>query len=77
MVLRASGYRTAGTGHHWITFLAIPHLMGPDQQNRADYFDSCRQKRNLADYDVADAIAETEVVELYGEAWEFRQEVLE
>ena len=51
--------------------------MGPDQQNRADYFDSCRQKRNLADYDVADAIAETEVVELYGEAWEFRQEVLE
>lgn len=67
-VLRASGYRTAGGRHHWITFQALPHIMGDSEQDRADYFDSCRRKRNIADYDAAGEIADSEVQELCDEA---------
>jgi uncharacterized protein (UPF0332 family) len=74
-VLRASGYRTAGGGHHWITFQALPHVMGDSEQDRADYFDSCRRKRNIADYDAAGEIADSEVQELYDEANAFRRTV--
>ena len=76
VVLRASGYRTSGGSHHWITFQAIPHLMGHKEQDRTDYFNSCRSKRNIADYDAAGEIADSEVRELCDEANEFRTVVL-
>jgi hypothetical protein len=75
IVLRASGYRTAGVGHHWITFQALPELMGAGQQVRADYFDACRRKRNIADYDAAGEISDSETEELLAEALEFRRDV--
>ena len=76
IVLRAAGYRTAGGGHHWMTFQALPRVMGDIEQERADYFDACRRKRNIADYDASGEIAEAEVRELNVEAALFRDEVL-
>ncbi len=76
IALRVSGYRTSGMGHHWVTFQALPLVMGPAEQNRADYFDACRRKRNMADYDAAGEIAESEATELYLEALEFRRHML-
>jgi hypothetical protein len=76
VVLRASGYRTSGASHHWITFQTIPELMGIREKERADYFDSCRRRRNIADYDAAGEISVAEARELYTEAVTFRQDVL-
>lgn len=43
---------------------------------RADYFDSCRKKRNVADYDAAGMISDAEVKELLEEIECFRNDVL-
>ncbi len=76
MVLGASGYRTTGQGHHWVTFTVLPELMGGEVQVVTDYFDQCRGKRNLSDYDRAGEISEEETVELLKEAKKFRGTVL-
>ncbi len=48
---------------------------GPDAQERADYLDACRQKRNVADYDCAGMVSEAETAELTEEALLFRDDV--
>ncbi len=76
IVLRASGYRTGGAGHHWITFQMLTLLLSPREQERTDYFDACRRKRNAADYDASGEVSEVEVLELIAEARGFRDAVL-
>ena len=51
-----------------MTFNVLAELMGPECQDLADYFDQCRGKRNLSDYDRAGEISEKEAVELLKEA---------
>ena len=77
IMLHASGYRSAGIGHHWTTIQALPEIAGPQAQARADYLDNCRTRRNLADYSRAGVIAGTEAEELLAEARAFRKDVLE
>jgi len=76
IALHASGYRAAGAGHHWTTFHVLPEIMGPQTQARADYFDSCRSKRNVTDYDRAGEISEHDAEEILAEAKTFRKELL-
>lgn len=75
IVLRASGHRTSGTARHWTTFQVLPDIMGHGEKARADYLDSCRRKRNTADYDVAGRISDTEVQEILDEVRAFRNDV--
>jgi uncharacterized protein (UPF0332 family) len=42
-----------------------------------DYFDSCRVKRNISDYDRAGEISKSEVEELIEEAKKFKEIVKE
>ncbi len=76
VVLRAAGYRTTGSAHHWVTFHVLPELLPPGEIGRADYFDACRRKRNTADYDAVGMISDAEVKELLGEVGEFRKDVI-
>jgi len=75
IVIAASGFRTAGIGHHWVTFQVLPELLDPEVQALADYFDQCRNKRNLSDYDRAGEITKGEVKELLEEVKKFRSTV--
>lgn len=59
-----------------VTFKVLPELLGLEFQDLADYFDHCRNKRNLSDYDRAGEISEDEVVEVLKEAKKFRGTVL-
>jgi len=77
VILHAAGYRAAGAGHHWATFNALPAIMGPEAQKRADYLDSCRTKRNITDYDRAGEISLGEAEELLAEVRAFRTELLD
>jgi len=76
IALYASGYRAAGTGHHWATFHVLPEIMGPQAQARADYLDNCRSKRNVTDYDRAGEISARDTEEIHAEARAFRDEML-
>ncbi len=73
MAVACSGYRvTARAGHHAVTFDAAHLAIGSEAASLADYFDACRRKRNVIDYDNSSVATETEAAELLGKAAEFR-----
>jgi HEPN superfamily protein len=73
MVIACSGYRVRGVGHHRTTFEALELAMGHSITTYAVYFDTCRRKRNLVEYDLANGITETEARELMEKAHAFHQ----
>jgi hypothetical protein len=77
-VLYVSGYRTKPSrgGHHWITFSVLPDIMNDSIKEYADYFEVCRVKRNISDYENVDEISQSESVELIMEVIKFKQIVL-
>ena len=76
IALHAAGYRATGGGHHWATFHVLPEIMGTQAQARADYFNNCRSKRNITDYDRAGEISERDAEEILAEVHTFREELL-
>lgn len=74
MAIACAGYRlTVGIGHHQKTFEAAKiAVTTTDAEKLADYFEVCRRKRNVIDYDAADTISETEADELLKKAGEFQ-----
>lgn len=77
IVLHASGYRAGKTGHHWVTFKILAEVMGPEAQEQADYFNSCRSTRNVTDYDRSGVVADATADEILEEAKAFKMEVIE
>lgn len=74
--LYCKGYKPEGTGHHFTIFQAMKEVMGTSYYKLADYFDSCRAKRNVTDYGYVGGISEAEVEELIREAESFLEVVL-
>ena len=74
--LHASGFRPEGPGHPLTTFVALPLVMGDEFADLADYFDTCRTKRNVSAYDRTGGTSDTEVEELLGDVGAFREKVL-
>ena len=60
----------------WVTFQALPELLGEACRSRADYLDACRRKRNMADYDTAGGISTSDVVGLLREVVDFQTDVI-
>ena len=65
------GCRAQSVGHHSTVFEFLKEAMGPEIVPLADYFDTCRRKRNVTDYVGAGLISVTEAEDLLGEAREF------
>ena len=76
ILVYAKGYQPHGVGHHFTVFQAMKGILGKEYYGLSDYFDSCRAKRNITDYDYAGGISETEAEELIGEAKEFMKVVI-
>jgi uncharacterized protein (UPF0332 family) len=72
MAIACAGYRVVGAGHHQTTFEAVELVFGASVSPLASYFDMCRRKRNILDYDNAQVVTETEAKELVQKAEEFR-----
>lgn len=78
MAIACAGYRvTSGAGHHQKTFEAVKTALGKTSEPLADYFDTCRRKRNLIDYDASEVVTDTEAEELLEKAEEFQEMVEE
>ena len=60
MGIACAGYRVVGAGHHRISFEVVKLAMGKAADPYSDYFDRCRRKRNVIDYDDAFVATETE-----------------
>ncbi len=72
MAIAVAGYRvTTGSGHHRISFECLGLAMGKPAGPYADYFDWCRRKRNVIDYDEAYVSTETETEEIVRKTKEF------
>jgi hypothetical protein len=73
IVIACSGHRvSARAGHHAVTFEAARLAIGSEAISLTDYFDACRRKRNMIDYDNSSVATETEADELLRKADEFR-----
>jgi len=77
IALYCKGYRPIGTGHHFTVFQTLKHTLGEEGQDLADYFDACRVKRNITDYDRAGQVSEKEAQELLDEAKIFKSKINE
>ena len=66
-----AGYRVVGAGHHRISFEVVKLAIGKAADPYSDYFDRCRGKRNLIDYDDVFVATETEAKEIVTKAKEF------
>jgi hypothetical protein len=72
MAIACAGYRLANTpGHHRLTFDAARLALGSSAVRSLDYFESCRRKRNVIDYDHAFVATKTEAAEIVAEAQAF------
>ena len=76
MAIACAGYRvTTGAGHHKITFASVKLALGKSADPFVDYFDWCRRKRNVIDYDEAYVATKTEAEEIVRKAKEFSDAV--
>ncbi|MBN2543706.1 hypothetical protein JXI42_12645 [bacterium] len=71
IVLYCSGYQAKGIGHHYTTFQVVKEILGKEYNTLFDYFDSCRAKRNIADYRHVGIASVVELDELISEAEAF------
>jgi hypothetical protein len=77
MVAACSGYRvSAVSGHHKTSFEVLKLSMGKSITPFAAYFDVCRRKRNIVEYDGSSIVTETELIELQNRVLEF-QDIVE
>jgi len=72
MAILCAGYRvSAGTAHHRTSLECIRVAIGKRAEPYADYFDRCRRKRNVIDYDDAYVATETEAQEIVAKVRDF------
>jgi uncharacterized protein (UPF0332 family) len=75
ILLYASGYRPEKNLAHYRTLAALPIILGDDRKDDADYLDTCRAKRNTAEYDTAGSVSQSEANELREFAKQLRTDV--
>lgn len=72
MSIACAGYRLAATpGHHRLTLEVARLALGASAHRSLDFFEACRRKRNVIDYDHASVATHTEAEEIIAEAKEF------
>jgi hypothetical protein len=72
MAIACAGYRvTARAGHHKITIDSVSLALGNAANTYADYFETCRRKRNLIDYTRSHVATDSEATEILQQATEF------
>jgi hypothetical protein len=72
MLIACSGYRvTARSGHHQVSLDCIRLIFGSSIDSLADYFESCRRKRNAIDYSHSHIASESEADEMLVQAKTF------
>jgi len=77
ILLHASGYRPEKSLAHYRTLAALPLILGERHKDDANYLDTCRTKRNTAEYDRAGVTTEEDAGELIDFVRELRSKVID
>jgi len=64
ILLYAEGYRPEKNLQHYRTIQALPLILGKKHAQDAKYLDTCRNKRNVVEYDYIGGVTEGNVTEL-------------
>lgn len=73
MAIACAGYRvSSATGHHRISLESVRLAISPTVGKYADYFETCRRKRNVIDYMHSQVATETEAEEILRQARDFQ-----
>ncbi|MBD3292353.1 MAG: hypothetical protein GF393_05480 [Armatimonadia bacterium] len=72
IIIRAEGFRALAGAHHYATIEAFGAIAGEQYSDRVQYLQTCRGKRNRAEYDRAGEITRSEVETLVDEAHELK-----
>jgi hypothetical protein len=77
ILLYASGHRPdKGNLAHYRSLAVLPLILGVERKEDADYLDTCRTKRNTAEYDMAGVATKNDAIELVSFTKELREDVL-
>ena len=76
ILLYAEGWRPEKNLAHYRTLQALPFILGESRRDDADYLDTCRSKRNTAEYDAPGQVTVSEAKELAAFARELRHDVI-
>ena len=76
ILVRASGFRVKGQGHHMNVIAMIPNILGSLKKEDSEYLDTCRRKRNTVEYDSVGGATSADADELRNFVSEFQKEVL-
>ncbi len=76
ILLYSEGYRADKNLAHYRTLQSLTLILGKEMQDDADYLETCRVKRNTAEYDLAGQISSDEAIELIEFAEELKKMVL-
>lgn len=72
MAIACAGYRIVSkVGHHRVSLDSTKLVLGKPADKYADYFETCRRKRNTIDYTFSNVATETEAKEIMVQANEF------
>jgi hypothetical protein len=77
ILLYAEGYRPEKTLQHFRTIQSLPLILGNHHETNAKYLDTCRNKRNVVEYDYVGGVTKADVDELIAFVNELREEVIQ
>ena len=77
ILLYASGYKPEKTLQHYRTIQALPLILGNTYKEDAKYLDTCRNKRNIAEYDYVGIASGDDVNELVEFVKELREKIMQ
>jgi len=77
ILLYAEGFRPEKTLQHYRAIQALPLILGSHREIDAKYLDTCRNKRNITEYDYVGGVTEEDVEELIAFVNELREEVIQ
>jgi allantoicase len=76
MAIACAGYRIVSkVGHHRVSLESSELVLGKAAHKYADYFETCRRKRNTIDYTFSKVATDTEAKEIVVQAKQFYVEV--
>ncbi len=77
VLLYSQGYRAEKNLQHYRTIQALPKILGSDKSGDTSYLDTCRAKRNMAEYDSVGVVTDRESDELIEFVESLKVEVME